>query len=559
MTNRWSKVLKSLIIASGRFPLVVLAGVVGLGTALVLSHTAFDAAVTDRFVRVVQTVIAALPLGVAAGLAGEARRRLRWLTIVAALALSVGVWMALPPEMETFAHAYRYAAILLGVAALASAVPGVDGNSAWWRINVAMIQAILLAGTLSGFVALGLQLAVFSVEKLFGFNLGKLHIDLMSFAVFIIAPLAVITLLPTDRERSDTVASAICSSFWEGFCKWALAPLGFIFTAILSAYIVVILIHWKLPDGIVAMPVLSLGAYGTATMLLLQPWQNEKAWARWFARIYPSAFLVSSILMFMAIAERISAYGVTFARYSALAFGLWFALAALAFLFRTDKSALLITTLLAVMAALAALGPTSAATLSLRSQTERLRQLLQNPASEVEEKQVLSGVSYLATNFGLAAVEDVTGPLGLGSESVESWRIPAEAMKKLGLKTGGGNFKFKWNEIEPIPTEGFRFIHESPRMRFMVCRLGKSTAGKPLTVEMRSGELALFAGDEKLRELLPSALVHIKSDTESALPIRVPFAVDGREFRLVVLSANVETEDDGRRRLENVKYLILEK
>ncbi len=554
MTTRWSKVLGSLATASGRFPLVVLAGLAGLAAALVFNHGSGNKDLENHCTRFLLTAITALPLGVAAGLAGDMRRAWRWPALAAGLALTAGVWFVLPVEMETSPHVYRYAALLLGAAALASAVPGAAGNAAWWRMNVGMIQAIVLAGILSGVVALGLQLAVFSVEKLFDFELDKLHIDLMSFAAFVVAPLAVITLLPPAAEESAAAASA----FWEGLCKWVLVPLGFIFTAILAVYAVTILVRRELPDGMVAMPVLSLGAYGTAALLLLQPWRDERAWARWFVRIYPAAFLVFSVLMFLAIAERIGAYGVTFARYSALAFGLWFAVAALVFLLRAGKGSLVVAGLLALGSVAAALGPASAATLSLRSQSERLRALLLSPAGEADPTQIRSGLKYLASNFGLAAVEDVTGPLGLDAEKARPWQLPDEAMKKLGLETGGGAIKFECSGDVPVPTEGFRFVYPIPRNHWTERDLGKNAAGEPLAVKFRSGELAVFAGDEKVRELLPSAMLGMKSDTDATEPLRVPFSVDGREFCLVVLRAEVATKDGGPR-LQQADYLILEK
>ena len=555
MKTRWSKLLPSLVAASGRFPLVVLAGLAGLAAALALIHGSGSKDLEHQCTRLMLAAGAALPLGVAAGLAGEARRGLRWLALAAGLALTAGVWLALPPEMETFAQTYRYMALLLGAAALASAVPGAAGNAAWWRMNVGMIQAIVLAGILSGIVALGLQLAVFSVEKLFDFELDKLHLDLMSFAAFVVAPLAVISLLPPAAEEGEAVASA----FWEGLCKWVLVPLGFIFTAILAVYAATILGRRELPDGMVAMPVLSLGAYGTAALLLLQPWRDGRAWARWFARIYPAAFLVFSVLMFLAIAERIGAYGVTFARYSALAFGLWFAVAAVVFLLRAGKGSLIVTGLLALGSAAAALGPASAVTLSLRSQSERLRALLQSPAGDADTTQIRSGLKYLASNFGLAAVEDVTGPLGLDAEKARPWQLPDEAMKKLGLETGGGTIKFGCSGDAPVPTEGFRFVYPMPRNNWTTCELGKNAAGEPLAVKFRSGELAVFAGDEKVRELLPSAMLGAKSDTDAPEPLRVPFSVEGREFCLVVLRAEAVPGDDGSRRLQQADYLILEK
>lgn len=554
MTNRWSKVLGALAAASGRFPLVVLAGLGGLAAALVLNHAPGNRDLHNQCAQLMMTVVVALPLGVAAGLAGELFRGWRWLALAAGLAFAIGVWLSLPVEMENSAHAYRYAAILLGAAALASAVPGAAGNAAWWRMNVGMIQAVVLAGILSGIVALGLQLAVFSVEQLFDFVLVKLHIDLLSFAAFVVAPLAVITLLPAAGDEGAAAAPA----FWEGLCKWVLVPLGFVFTAILAVYAATILAHWELPDGMVAMPVLSLGAYGTAALLLLQPWRDGRAWARWFARVYPAAFLVFSVLMFLAIAERIGAYGVTFARYSALAFGLWFAAAAVVFLLRARKGSLIVTGLLALGSAAAALGPASAATLSLRSQSERLRALLQSPAGEADTTQIKDGLKFLASNFGLAAVENVTGPLGLDAEKARPWQLPDEAMKKLGLETGGGTIKIEWSGDGAVSTEGFRLVYPAPQRHGTTCELGKNATGEPLSVKFRSAELAVFAGEEKVRELLPSAMLGAKPD--AAEPLRVPFSVEGREFCLVVLRAVAVPGYDGGHRLNgSLDYLILEK
>lgn len=554
MTARCPKVLGSLIAGLRRFPLVLVAGLAAFAAALVLNHASGNKDLVNHVTRLMLAALAALPLAVGAGFAGEVRGAWRWAAVAVASALAAGIWLALPLGMENSAHNYRYAAMLLGAVAVASAVPGAGGNGVWWRMNVGLIQAVVLAGILSGIVLSGLLLAVFSVEKLFGFDVDKLYLDLMSFTAFIVAPAAVVTLLPSAAEGRGATAG---SAFWEGLCKWVLVPLGFVFIAILAAYAVTILVHLELPDGMVATPVLSLGAYGTAAMLLLQPWPDERAWARWFARVYPPAFLAFSVLLFLAIAERIGAYGVTFARYSALAFGLWFALAAVVFLLRPGKGSLLITGLLAVVAALAALGPVSAATLSLRSQSDRLRQLLRNPDSAEDRREILSGLTYLMRNFGLAAVENVTGPLGLDAEATRSWQLPGEAMKKLGLDVDGGAFKFEWNGAKPIPAESFRFIHLV--RSGTTCELGKSAEGKHLAVRLRSSEVAVFAGNEKIRELLPSALEGLKTDTNAEAPLLVPFTADGREFCLVVLRVEMPAEQSNRHSLRRLDYLVLEK
>ena len=132
-------------------------------------------------------------------------------------------------------------------------------------------------------------------------------------------------------------------------------------------------------------------------------------------------------------------------------------------------------------------------------------------------------------------------------------------MKKLGLETGGGTIKFEWNGSGAISTEGFRFVYPVPRSNWTTCELGKNAAGEPLAVKILSGELAVFAGDKKVCELLPSAMLDLKSGTPASEPLRVSFSVEGREFSLVVLRAEAVPGDDGGRRLGNADYLILEK
>lgn len=555
MNKRCSQILGSLAAASGRFPLVILAAILGFVAAVMCNHTTRPSDLIHYGTRLMLVAGILFPLGVAAGWMGEIRRDWRWMAQGMGLLLAVGVWFVLPMKMEESVHAYRYGAMLCAAIALVSVVPGTVGNARWWKMNIGIIQAIVLAGILSGIVTAGLQLAVLSVEKLFGVKLWSVPLDILSFTAFIVAPLSVIVLLPEggkDLEEDRT------EGFWAGLCQWVLVPLGFIFLGILAAYTALILVQQKLPDGMVAIPVLSLGAYGTAAMLLLQPWREERPWARWFARVYPIAFLIFSILLFVALAQRINAYGVTFGRYFALAFGIWFTLSALVFIRRQEKSSLLVTGLLALMALVSALGPMSAATISLRSQSARLRLLLENPQTDEEKGQIVSGLRFLANNFGLRAVEEVTEPLGLGAKKAPRWTIADLAIQKLGLAMNSLNVTFAWKKGGAIPTEGFRFIYPALQSSGMTCQLGNNEAGEPITVSSRDGALMVFLGNEKIRELLPSAMADLKGVVESEEPLRVPFTVGNREFSLVVLFARVETLERGRRIL-TTDFLVLEK
>jgi hypothetical protein len=237
--------------------------------------------------------------------------------------------------------------------------------------------------------------------------------------------------------------------------------------------------------------------------------------------------------------------------------GIWFALAAVIFLLRPRRGSLLITGLLALAAAVAAIGPLSAATLSLRSQTDRLQHLLHDPPSDGQKREARSAVTYLTRTFGLGAVETVTGPLGLDTERTRRWQLADEALKKLGLDTDEGAFKFGWSGAKPIPTGGFRFIHLV--RSGTTCELGKTAKGERLAVHLRTGELAVFAGDEEIRELLPSALAGVKTQTSAEAPLLVPFSADDREFCLVVLRVEMPADQGNSRSLQRLDYLVLEK
>lgn len=547
--KRWSEFFGAFRASVVRFPIVVLAAFVAFGAALAVNHGAV--AWEDACIRLLLAAIVAFPTGLAAGFAGG------WKSHAGAIVLAFGTWLVLPAGLDRGADAFRFFVLLLGACALASAVPGRAGNDRWWRVNVGLFTAIVLGAILCGIVELGLQLAVLSIGKLFDIHFDKLHLDLVSFGALLAAPLAVITLLPECPSEYDTEKAGI-PGFWEGLCKWVLAPLGFLFNAILAAYAGLILIRWELPDGMVAMPVLSLGAYGTAAMLLLQPWRDHRTWAKWFARIYPPSFLIFSILLFLSIFERIGAYGMTFARYAALGCGLWFALAAVLFLLRTKIGSFLICGLLVLFALAAALGPFSAGALSLRSQSTRVSALLESPEAAAHSDQIKDGLRFLAANFGREPVEKITGPLNLESTGAGAWRIANEAMKKLGLDSDATALNFEWKGRGAIATTGYRFVYPVPHEKGENLDLGKTTDGQPLQIRLWSGKLSVFAGDDEVQELMPGAMPGPVSDTTSTVPLRVPFTVGGRNFCLVVMRAEITVSHGGGRSLSNIEYLVME-
>jgi hypothetical protein len=222
---------------------------------------------------------------------------------------------------------------------------------------------------------------------------------------------------------------------WARLCQWALVPIGFLFTAILAAYAVRILIECHLPDGMVALPVLTLGCYGLAALWILEPWRNEKAWAKAFSRIFPVAFPLFSILLILSLARRIQEYGFTFDRYVALALSIWIILCCLVVLFRRSASPAFGAALFTAFALVAAFGPLSSREVCLRSQTRILEKLLSNRSPENDQR-ICSALSYLAFHYDRSVVERFTGPLPIDKNVKSEKEIGDAAKKKLGIEHG---------------------------------------------------------------------------------------------------------------------------
>ncbi len=549
MSERFNALLGSLKAALVRFPLVVPASVVAFASVVYLHHTSWDAAVDAGVVRLLLASLAALPLGIAAGWAGEATGGAKALSSGAALGLMCAIWLLLPEETDLAADQYRCVALMVGAAALALAVPGAGGDKAAWKSWVGLLQAAVLGAILGGIVALGLFGAAYSVEVLFGVELGRLNGDLFFFSVFLVTPLAVILLLPpADRGA----AAAFGAGFWQGLCKWVLVPLGFLFGGILAAYAVSIVLQRELPDGMVATPVLLLGAYGTAAMLLLQPWRESDGWARRFARVYPVSYLLFSILLFLAISLRIGEYGMTIGRYVAVGFGLWFLLGSAVFLMRPRRGFLWVAGSLALLAVVSTIGPASAAAISLRSQSAILQELLREPRSSATVPRANSVLRYMVRCFGVSSVEKVVGPLNL--RSADKGRVWADqAVKKLGLDLQPEQLlEFKSDETAPVRIGDYTSLR-APGPGSQWCDLGPDDDGKPLAI---GHGFKVLADRKKVAELLPGVLEKIRAKPDASEPLYFPFSVGGRDFCLVVLGLQSDTDPQV---LHSVHYVVLEK
>ena len=560
----------SMLAGLRRFPLPILAALIATAASVVSIHSS-RAPIDDECVRISLTMLFGLPLLVGAAYGSELHPRFQAILHPVALIAMTGVFFLLPAGMIHGGAWYgavwfRFWMLVLMAFALASVIPGLvrEGALNWWRVNVGWLNALVLAAIMTGIVEIGLQLALLSVEKLFGLEarLGTLmsHLrgDLFALAGWLIGPVTALALFPA--AKGDLHADQPGYKVWANLCKWALIPIGFLFMGILGVYAVKIVLQWKLPNGMVATPVLSLGAYGTLAMLLVLPWKGEHSWARWFSLIYPPAFLLSSVLLFISLALRMREYGVTFDRYSALAAGIWLTVSAFCFLIRLKRASLLVPFLLALTALVTALGPLSAGTLSLRSQSSRLKHLLES--TDRKDEQIRSIVRMIVQDFGLTELEKVTGPLGLDPK-LTSWQLTGAVLQKLHVskeEVAKGSYELRDGTFVPIA--GCTAYLKPPFGEWnggTPCLLGKNAAGEELILKNSTrGDLRLIL-QAGVREVASQQINDLDFDAalKNKTPVTFTLAGEGRSFRIVITRAQWNPSANPRK-IYGIQYEVFE-
>jgi hypothetical protein len=540
-----------------RFPLVILAAAVASACSIAANHI-YSTSLDKELVLVVFAAGLALPLLVAAAFAGELFPRGRLLFHAGALAWAFSNWWFLRYLENWQIHTMLFVASL----SIASAVPGLAKSPPhnWWRVNIGTLNAIVLAGLLALFVQIGLHLAIISIELLFGLELWKWNVfgDCFVICWLFVAPVTATAMLPAAHDEFDRSQPGF--AMWGRLCQVAAIPLGFLFTAILTAYAAKIAFEQKLPDGMVALPVLALGCYSLAGRLLLEPWRADKAWARAFALVFP-AFPVFSILLLISLWVRIAEYGFTFERYVALALAIWLDIFCVLLLLRKNLSLATAPALLAAFALIAIFSPFGARQVSLASQSARLEKLLAEPAPRSAEstRRLASAAEYISLNYDLSVIERFVGKLDIPADS-NGYKIFAAVREKLALPelsgNGGSRSTFTWPADRPVPLGNAKNLFPASGASSNA-KLGNDAEGNELSVSQGGGEIVAKIGLNVDKRFDLGTLDTLS--TTAPAPPSFNWDIAGRAFTIVVVEAEWETQNGSTPELKSASFLVLEK
>lgn len=260
-----------------------------------------------------------------------------------------------------------------------------------------LYSLVLYLGTIS---------IVFALEQLFDLNISyTLYTDIW---IFIAGFFSVTFFLGNVPAKDALFDLTNYTKIYRYLFTIIIIPLLGIFTVILYAYFVKILIGGELPKGVIASLVLWYGLISSVILFFVQPLLESNLIARWFRRLYPFALMIPVGMMFYSLYLRISQYGITPPRYYSVLAGIWI-LGTLVYTIAHKKFIPQMLVLYGmILLFISAVGPLDAYKMTMRDQSSRFTKLLttvdmldedgmiqpNSSLSEDEQKEVLSYIHY---------------------------------------------------------------------------------------------------------------------------------------------------------------------
>ena len=220
----------------------------------------------------------------------------------------------------------RYTIYNISIHLLVSFAPYLKGKqlNGFWQYNRLLFSRFILSVIYSGFLYVGIALALVSLNLLFEINIhDKLYFDLWIIIVGFFNTWFFVSGMPTnfdDLEEIDEYPFGL-----KVFSQYILLPLLVLYLVILYLYGAKIIALWDWPKGIVSWLIIAVAVLGIFAFLLIHPFgqKEENSWIKKFSKTYYFILLPLVAMLFIAISMRLADYGITINRYIVLLLGVW--------------------------------------------------------------------------------------------------------------------------------------------------------------------------------------------------------------------------------------------
>lgn len=238
-----------------------------------------------------------------------------------------------------------------------------------------ILRAFIISNIYSFIVFVGISGIIFALNSLFKFNFGSsvyLRVAIFSFILF-----NVVTFFSDFPKVRDSFTDYKYPKAFRILLVYIITPIVIIYTAILLAYFVKILVLWQIPNNLIVNLVIWFASFSIVYLFFLSRVETI-TFINKFKIVFPFTLFPLLGMMFFAIYLRIKEYGMTENRYIVIAVGLWIFLSLIYYIFYRENSNISIPIFLSVIILITGIGPASATILSIRSQNARFEKLLRD-------------------------------------------------------------------------------------------------------------------------------------------------------------------------------------
>jgi len=240
---------------------------------------------------------------------------------------------------------------------------------------IKVFSGAFLTALYSVVLYLGLAAILLTIDNLFDVNIdGEIYYYMFLIVVFVFAASLFLSKIP---EKDDDYKNYEYSKSLKVLLVYIVIPLISVYTLILYAYFVKILVTWQWPKGLVSHLVLWYSVISVGVIFLITPVLEENKVAKTFKIWFPKFILPILVMMFMSIWQRIDQYGITENRYYIILLGIWVLGIMLYFSFKKPLKNILIPISLSLVVLLSVYGPVSSYSMSKSSQNNRLIRILE--------------------------------------------------------------------------------------------------------------------------------------------------------------------------------------
>lgn len=371
-----------------RFPLPVLASLIGVCTAIYLTEFNDDIDNKFPFINLLLTSALAIPLYFCATVWAVKQQLSRTVKIIGFFGTTVLlflVYWSLPDSEitnNTSLPYVKYTIYNIIAHLLVSFIPYLEHQkiNGFWNYNKVLFIRFLTSMLYSGFLYVGILITLFALHTLFSVKIhDELYLDFFIVIAGFFNTWFFVAGIPEDFEalENDT-------NYPKGlkiFTQYVLLPFLVVYLLILYAYGTKIVLLWDWPKGIVSYLISFVSILGIFTLLLMYPYGNEKenSWIKKVSNLYYYITLPLLVLLFIAISFRLNEYGITINRYIILLLGVWLSIVSIYFCLK-QKNIKFIPISLTILMGLMSFGPWGMFSLSESSQVNRLKSILETHA-----------------------------------------------------------------------------------------------------------------------------------------------------------------------------------